>query len=77
MTVSFLSGNPDDKLQCTIRELNSLLHTHFLHGLLVASLICELRAGSRASENAMAIMKYRTTAELALSQGKTIPEWSL
>lgn len=56
-------------------ELNRLLDARLLHGLLIASFICETRAGERASENAMAIMKYRTTAEMALSQGKPIPDW--
>jgi len=44
----------------------------FLQGLLIASFICEQRAGpTRASHNAMAIMAYRTTSELA---GR-VPDW--
>lgn len=36
----------------------------YIYGLLVAALICEDRAGNRASHNAMAIMTWRRTEEL-------------
>ena len=46
-------------------------------GLLIGSYICELRAGDKASHNAMSIMQYRTTAALMIEQGKPLPSWSV
>ena len=46
-------------------------------GLLIGSYICELRAGEKASHNAMSIMQYRTTAALMIEQGKPLPSWSV